>query len=167
MSACKYLSLPLLAISFTACGWQAQTAAAVSPSPSPTLTVNATPTAPVPTVESRKFAEVKVTLDAQLCPSKTSSNLDCKHLRPDEGLEVLQEDGEYVFVRRLGTQGPTGWVEARFIRPAAAPPPTSATSSTLDTSPDEITRRRYEECVRQRTAFGVDTSPCDEWSKER
>ncbi|HST51839.1 MAG TPA: hypothetical protein VLJ61_07485 [Pyrinomonadaceae bacterium] len=31
----------------------------------------------------------------------------------------------------------------------------------------ETTRRRYDECVRQREAYGVDTSPCWEWAKER
>lgn len=32
---------------------------------------------------------------------------------------------------------------------------------------DDVTSKRYAECVRQRTAFGADTSPCSEWAKER
>jgi hypothetical protein len=53
---------------------------------------------------------------------------------------------------------------------------TSAPSSSGSTAPsssngasreDETTRRRYAECVRQRNAAGLDTSPCAEWSKER
>lgn len=32
---------------------------------------------------------------------------------------------------------------------------------------DDITSRRNAECIRQRTAAGLDTSPCSEWSEER
>jgi hypothetical protein len=44
----------------------------------------------------------------------------------------------------------------------------SPTLSNADTSrEDEITRRRYEECVRQRESADLDTSPCSEWATER
>lgn len=43
----------------------------------------------------------------------------------------------------------------------------SSGGSAASPSESEITRRRYEECVRQRSAAGLDTSPCAEWSKER
>jgi hypothetical protein len=42
-------------------------------------------------------------------------------------------------------------------------------SSTPYTSSREssITRARNTECVRQRTAAGLDTSPCSDWAGER
>lgn len=44
---------------------------------------------------------------------------------------------------------------------------TAKNFTTTDSRESETTRRRYEECVRQREAFGVDTSPCSEWANER
>jgi hypothetical protein len=45
--------------------------------------------------------------------------------------------------------------------------PSSAPSNAGDSREDEITRRRYAECIRQREAAGLDTSPCSEWATER
>lgn len=44
---------------------------------------------------------------------------------------------------------------------------TAPSSSNGASREDEITRRRYAECVRQRNAAGLDTSPCSGWAKER
>ncbi len=42
-----------------------------------------------------------------------------------------------------------------------------SSDGTTGSRENEITRRRYAECVRQREAFGADTSPCSEWASER
>lgn len=45
--------------------------------------------------------------------------------------------------------------------------PSTSVDAGTSRQEDEITRSRYAECVRQREAFGVDTSPCSQWAEER
>lgn len=79
-------------------------------------------------------------------------------LAPGTLVEILKEEDGW-FLVRSGKK--SGWVpraEIRFVEPTPLP------GSRQDIDPS--IQRRYEECVRQRTAFGVDTSPCRDWAKE-
>lgn len=59
------------------------------------------------------------------------------------------------------------FVESEAPEKVAAPVKSYRASPTPFDAVAEITARRYQECVRQRTAFGVDTAPCAEWARER
>lgn len=76
-------------------------------------------------------------------------------------VEWVKQRGAWFSVR---IDGKIGWMHGNTIRLL---PQTTQSGYTPPSYSDGVTRRRYEECVRQRTAFGVDTSPCSEWAKER
>jgi hypothetical protein len=79
-------------------------------------------------------------------------------------VEWLEQRGAWFSVRY---NGKSGWMHGNTLRLLPQAGTSSSPTYTIPSSSDDSTRRRYEECVRQRTAFGVDTSPCSEWAHER
>lgn len=79
-------------------------------------------------------------------------------------VEWVEQKGAWFSIR---IDGKLGWMHGNTIRLLPQTPPSAPTTYTPSSSMDSETSRRYDECVKQRTAFGVDTSPCSEWAKER
>lgn len=107
---------------------------------------------------------VVITENANLRKADNSTSEVVQTISVGTNVEWIEQRGPWFSVKN---NGQVGWMHGNTIRLL---PPTAASKPTIYTPSipsDEITRRRYEECVRQRTAFGVDTSPCSQWANER
>jgi hypothetical protein len=107
---------------------------------------------------------IVITKNANLRKSGNSNSEVIQTISEGTNVEVVKQDGAWFLVKNIGQ---SGWIHGNSIRLITSTTESSKPSSIYPSYEDDITRRRYAECVRQREAFGVDTSPCSEWASER